>query len=127
MPEIKSLDHVFFVKEINQNIGIRVYYESDPQKCTIRYDGQSKEFGVGSIEYEDNPKKGYTTTYSYEFKVVAGKPYQREDGGSREACMDIRIDALQNTRIKKHDMCEQRLEFLDDGGEHTATVSTKCD
>lgn len=127
MSEVRSWDTVFFVKTLNQNIGIRVYYDVDREKCAIRYDGHAKEFGVTATEYSDNPKKGDTTTYSYGFKVVAGQPYVREEeGGKKFGCMDIRVDAVQNTQIKNSEICSTYSEFLDDGKQHHTTVRVEC-
>ena len=47
MSEVKSWDTVFFVKALNQNIGIRVYYVVDYEKGEIHYQGHTKEFGDG--------------------------------------------------------------------------------
>lgn len=126
MPEIRSWDTVFFVKTLNQNIGIRAYYEVDERDCGIAFWGQTKEFGVEEVSYSDNPNKGDTTTYSYEFSVVAGRPYTVDEDGSRFACMDIKADAVQKTEIKNSAVRSVTSEFLEDGNPHSTTVRLKC-
>lgn len=126
MPEIKSWDTVFFVRAINQNIGIRVYYEEDPRECSIRYTGQTKEFGVEALSYNDNPTKGVTTTYTYKFSVVAGQPYSTEKDGKKFTCMEIRVEAMQNAEVKNSTMHSVTSEFLDDGKSHQTTVCMEC-
>ena len=126
MPEIGSWDTVFFVKMLNQNIGIRAYYEADQEKCSIVYSGQTKAFGAKAVTYSDTPNKGDATTYSYEFSVVAGEPYTREENGKRFRCMDIRAEAIQKTEIKNPAMRSVTGEFLDDGKPHHTTIRLEC-
>ena len=126
MSEIMSWDAVFFVKTLNQDVGIRVYYSVDRKGCAIRYGGHTREFGVAAMEYGDNPRKGDTTTYTYEFKVVTGRPYAVEEGGRRLACMDIRVDAVQNTETRGPSMRLAGSEFLDGGRPRSTTVRVEC-
>ncbi len=126
MSEIKGWDTVFFIEALNQNIGIRVYYTVDAERCDIKYGGQSKEFGVTARSYANNPKKGDTTTYTYEFNVVTSDPYTAEEDGKKFRRMDVKVDAIQNTEIKNTTMCAKSSEFLDDGKDHKATWSTEC-
>ncbi|MCY4492066.1 MAG: hypothetical protein OXC46_11500 [Thaumarchaeota archaeon] len=126
MPEIKSWDTVFFVKALNQNIGVRIYYEADPEKCNITYTGKTKEFGLETITYSDNPEKGCTTTYTYEFSIVTSKPYSVEENGEKFICMDIKAEAVQNTEIKNSTIKSLTGQIIDDGKIHQDTVRIKC-
>ena len=126
MPEIRNWDTVFFVKTLNHTIGIRIYYEADQEKCSIAYGGQTKEFGIETVKYSDNPSKGDTTTHTYEFHVVAGQPYTTEEEGKRFRCMDIKAEAIQKTKIKSSVMCSETSKFLEDGKPHHTTVRLEC-
>lgn len=123
---IQSWDTVFFVKTLGQNIGIRVYYYINKTDCTITYDGQTREFGLTTTTYHNNPTKGDTATYTYEFKIVAGKPYTKQKDGKKLLCMQIKVDAIQNLEIKNQAGSTKTSEFLDDGKPHQTTISIEC-
>lgn len=126
MPEIRSWDTVFSAKALTHTIGIRVYYEVDQKECSVAYLGRTKEFGIEEVKYSDNPGKGDATTHTYEFHVVAGEPYTAEEDGRRFRCMNIKVEAVQKTKIKNAVMCSQTSEFLDDGKPHHTTIRLEC-
>lgn len=123
---IKSWDTVFFVESLGQNIGVRVYYYVNKNECSITYDGQTKEFGVTSTTYHNNPRKGDTATYTYEFKVMVGNPYTKQENGKKISYMEIKVDAIQKTEIKNQTGSTVTSKFLDDGKPHQTTVCIEC-
>lgn len=126
MPEIKSWDAVFFIKTLSHPIGVRVYYEVD-RHGIIAYNGQTKEFGIEQITYNDNPGKGDTTIHTYGFHVVAGKPYNTEQDGRKLACMDIKVELVQKTEIKNSQMSSVISEFLSNVSPQCTTIRLECD
>jgi len=126
MSEVKSWDTVFFVKALNQNIGIRVYYVVDYEKGEIHYQGHTKEFGLTTITYNNNPKQGDTSTFRYEFKVVVSEPYSKEQDNKKLKCIDIKVDAIQKTEIKNSALCSINTDFLEDDQTHTTTECVDC-